>query len=269
MAVAEFGPDRSLAPAVDEAIAAGADALAVAGGDGSLARVAHGALAHDLPFVCIPAGTRNHFARDLGLDPADPMAALDALTDGVEGLIDVGEVNGRVFLNNVSLGIYAEAIRQAGYRDAKVRTLLETARPVFGSATAISAPKVGDDLGLDHEDPTIVLVSNNPYGARGAARSRRAADLERRPARGDRDRQPVAGRPPSGRVWSSASLRIDGSDLVHAGIDGEAVELAAPLEFAARPTALRVRTPRRARGGASGRRSVDQNLEEDDRKSQC
>ena len=106
----------------------------MAGGDGSLAAVAQAALAHDLPFVCIPAGTRNHFARDLGLDPADPIAALDALSDGVEGRIDVGEVNGRVFLNNVSLGIYAEAVRDAGYRDAKVRTLVETARGVLGPA---------------------------------------------------------------------------------------------------------------------------------------
>ena len=166
-AVAEFGPDRNLAPQVDEAVAGGADALAVAGGDGSLATVAQAALAHDLPFVCVPAGTRNHFARDLGLDPADPIAALDALSDGVEGRIDVGEVNGRVFLNNVSLGIYAEAIRDAGYRDAKVRTLLETARAVLGPATEISGLDVVDDLGDSHSDPAIVLVSNNPYALGG------------------------------------------------------------------------------------------------------
>ena len=81
----EFGPGRNLATAIDEAIACGADALAVAGGDGSLATVAAAALAYDLPFVCVPAGTRNHFARDLGLDPAYPLAALDALSDGIDG----------------------------------------------------------------------------------------------------------------------------------------------------------------------------------------
>ena len=165
--VAEFGPDRSLATAIDEAVAGGADALAVAGGDGSLATVAAAALAHDLPFVCVPAGTRNHFARDLGLDPTDPIAALDALSDGVEGRIDVGEVNGRVFLNNVSLGIYAEAIRHAGYRDAKVRTLLETARTVLGPGAEISGLDLVDDLGDSHTDPAIVLVSNNPYALGG------------------------------------------------------------------------------------------------------
>jgi Diacylglycerol kinase catalytic domain len=279
MAVAEFGPDRSLASEVDEAAGAGADALAVAGGDGSLAAVAQAALAHDLPFVCIPAGTRNHFARDLGLDPDDPIAALDALSDGVEGLIDVGEVNGSVFLNNVSFGIYAEAVSQAGYRDAKVRTLIETARGVLGPGTEVSGLDVVDDLGVDHRDPAIVLVSNNPYALGGP------------PTRGGRPTlrggqlgvividRPTAGRRPSGRPWSSASLRIDGSAVVHAGIDGEAVELSTPLEFAVRPAALRVRVPRRsrgARGSARARlpraapvgRSVDKHLEEDDRDSQ-
>ena len=117
MAVVEFGPDRSLTAQVDKAAGKGADALAVAGGDGSLATVAAAAIEHDLPFVCVPAGTRNHFARDLGLDPADPTAALDALSDGLEAHIDVGEVNGSVFLNNVSFGIYAESIHHTGYRD--------------------------------------------------------------------------------------------------------------------------------------------------------
>jgi hypothetical protein len=253
--VAEFGPDRSLAPEVDEAVAAGADALAVAGGDGSLAAVAQAARAHDLPFVCIPAGTRNHFARDLGLDPADPIAALDALSDGVEGLIDVGEVNGSVFLNNVSLGIYAEAVSHAGYRDAKVRTLIETARGVLGPGAEISGLDIVDDLGDSHTDPAIVLVSNNPY-APGGPLSRGA----RPTLSGGRlgiiviDR-PAPGRRPPGRAWSSVSLRVDASSSVHAGIDGEAVELSSPLEFAIRPVALRVRTPRRVRSAGGSARA--------------
>ena len=248
ISVLEFGPRQNLTIAIDEALAGGADALAVAGGDGSLATVAGAALARDLPFVCVPAGTRNHFARDLGLDPADPIAALDALSDGVEGRIDVGEVCGRLFLNNVSLGIYAEAVRAAGYRDAKVRTLVETARGVLGPSTEISGLRVVDDLGERHTDPAIVLVSNNPYAA-GDPFSRGA----RPTLSGGRlgiiliDR-PGSGRRPPGRAWSSASLRIDGPDTVHAGIDGEAVELAPPLEFAVRPAALRVRVPRRVSG---------------------
>ena len=92
----------------------------MAGGDGSLAVVAAAAAAHGLPFICVPAGTRNHFALDLGVDRHDVAGALDAFSDGVERRIDLAEVNGRVFLNNVSLGIYGEAVRQSAYRDAKI-----------------------------------------------------------------------------------------------------------------------------------------------------
>jgi hypothetical protein len=251
IAVAEFGPDRSLTTQVDKAVAGGADALAVAGGDGSLATVAAAAIAHNLPFVCVTAGTRNHFARDLGLDPADPTASLDALGDGIEGRIDVGEVNGSVFLNNVSLGIYAEAIRHAGYRDAKMPTLVETARTVLGPGADISGVKVVDDLGAGHVDPAIVLVSNNPYA------------LERPPSRGGRPTldggrlgiividRPARGRRPAGRAWSSASLRVDAPDPVHAGIDGETAQLTAPLEFEIRTAALRIRVPRRSAGASA------------------
>ena len=257
--MAEFGPDRSLVAELDEAVASGADALAVAGGDGSLAAVAQAALTHDLPFVCVPAGTRNHFARDLGLDATDWTTALDALADGVEGRVDVGEVNGRAFLNNVSLGIYAEAIRHAGYRDAKVRTLLETARPVLGPAEA-SGLQVTDDLGVTHVDPAVVLVSNNPYafggplarGARPTLRSGRLGIIVI-------DR-PAGARRPAGRPWSASSLRVEGRNTVHAGIDGEALEMTPPLEFAVRPAALRLwsvplsrgRWPRSARRGRPG-----------------
>src|SRR5690242_6019254 len=109
--VSVLGPQRSLATLVDETVASGADTLGSAGGDGSLAVVAAAARAHGLPFVCIPAGTRNHFAIDLGLDSHYLIGALDAFTDGVERRTDVAEVTGLLFLNNVSLGIYGDAVR--------------------------------------------------------------------------------------------------------------------------------------------------------------
>ena len=208
MAVVEFGPDRSLTAQVDKAAGKGADALAVAGGDGSLATVAAAAIEHDLPFVCVPAGTRNHFARDLGLDPADPTAALDALSDGLEAHIDVGEVNGSVFLNNVSFGIYAESIHHTGYRDAKVHTLVETARTVLGPGAEISGVKIVDDLGAGHVDPANVLDSNNPY-TRESPPSRGGGPTHISGRLGiiviDR---PTRGRRPASRAWSSASLRM-------------------------------------------------------------
>src|SRR5438477_9555166 len=103
----------------------------MAGGDGSQAIVADIAAERGLPYACIPSGTRNHFALDLGVDRDDVVGALDAFVDGGERRVDLAEVNGRTFVNNVSLGLYAEAVQRAGYRDAKVRTLLETVPKLF------------------------------------------------------------------------------------------------------------------------------------------
>jgi diacylglycerol kinase family enzyme len=156
-------PGDSLAALVDRAVADGADALGVAGGDGSLAVVAAAAFAHGLPFVCIPAGTRNHFALDLGVDRHDLVGSLDAFTNGIERRVDVAEVNGRLFLNNVSLGIYGDAVQRPAYRDAKARTLLETAVRVLGPSARATGLELVDDAGRAHLDPAVVLVSNNPY----------------------------------------------------------------------------------------------------------
>jgi diacylglycerol kinase family enzyme len=246
--VIELNPDQDLAAMVDEALAGGADALGVAGGDGSLALVAGAASAHELPFICVPAGTRNHFARDLGLNPDDPAGALDAFTDGIESRIDLAEVNGRLFLNSVSLGLYGEAVRQSAYRDAKLRTLLETVRAGLGPGGEIPELDLVDDLGAEHSHPAVVFVSNNAYG------------LTPPMARGARPRldsgrlgiividAPAGSRPPGGRAWSATSLEVGAPATLHAGIDGEAVELSPPLEFMIRPAALRVRMPRRGSG---------------------
>jgi len=158
-----LAPGQDLAALAREAVTAGADALGMAGGDGSLAVVAAAAAAHGIPFVCVPAGTRNHFALDVGVDRHDVTGALDAFTGGVERLIDMAEVNGRTFLNNVSLGIYGEAVRSPAYRDAKARTLLEIAAEVMGPSAEAPAMCLVDDLGREHHHLAVVLVSNNPY----------------------------------------------------------------------------------------------------------
>jgi diacylglycerol kinase family enzyme len=246
-------PDQTLARMADEAIERGADALGVAGGDGSLAVVAAAALAHGLPFVCIPAGTRNHFALDLGVDRDDLVGSLDAFADSVERRIDAAEVNGRLFLNNVSLGIYGDAVRQPTYRDAKARTLLETAAEVLGPSAATLDLQLVDDRGRAHRNPAVVLVSNNPYSLdpAGAAGSRPTLEsgelgiivLDRL----------HAGQGP-GRTWTATRLDVSAPAPVHAGIDGEAVELAPPLHFVIRSRALRVRIARRHPGlSPSGR----------------
>jgi hypothetical protein len=132
--VLESGQD--LSAVVADAVGRGADALGMAGGDGSLAVVAAAAGTHGLPFVCVPAGTRNHFARDLGVPRRDVEGALDAFTAGLERSIDLGEVNGRPFLDNVVLGFYGDAVRREGYRDARMRTLLVAARDAPRTARA-------------------------------------------------------------------------------------------------------------------------------------
>ena len=184
-------PGQSLVEYVDEAVDQGADALGMAGGDGSLAVVAAAAAAHGLPFICVPAGTRNHFALDLGVDRHDVAGALDAFSDAVERRIDLAEVNGRMFLNNVSLGIYGEAVRQSAYRDAKLRTLMETAETVLGPSGKPPALRLVDDAGREHAQLAVVLVSNNPYALAngGSSWSRQPTYTRQRPAGHPRSRR--------------------------------------------------------------------------------
>ncbi len=232
-----------------EAVADGADALGMAGGDGSLATVAAVAAAHGLPFVCVPAGTRNHFAMDLGVDRRDVAGALDAFTDGVERLIDVGEVNGRIFLNNVSLGIYGEAVQLPTYRDTKVRTLAETAHRVLAPTGATPALSLVDDNGQEHTRLAVVLVSNNAYALTGPAPGTRPTLAGGQLGILVLDTPDQMPHPP-GRAWRAPHLDVQAPATVHAGIDGEAVELTPPLVFAIRPTALRVQISARHPGAS-------------------
>jgi diacylglycerol kinase family enzyme len=191
--------------------------------------------------VCVPAGTRNHFALDVGVDRHDVIGALDAFTDGAERQIDIAEVNGRIFLNNVSLGIYGDAVRSPAYRDAKVRTLLETAAEVMVPGAGAPALRLVDDLGREHRHLTVVLVSNNPYavdrplvtGTRPALNTGHLGIIVI-DAPGDSPHAP-------GRAWSAPHLELSAPAPVHAGVDGEAVDLSPPLRFAIRPAALRIR----------------------------
>jgi diacylglycerol kinase family enzyme len=248
-------PGGDLAALVGEAIAGGADALGMAGGDGSMAIVAEAASDHGLPFVCVPAGTRNHFAGDVGVARHDPIGALAAFTDGVERRIDLGEVGGQVFLNNVSMGIYGDAVQRPDYRSAKLRTLLETTEQVMGPNAAAPPLEIVDDRGRDHRHPAVLLVSNNPYS------------LERPLVAGTRPRldtgclgivlldRPDERHHPAGRSWTAPRLDVGAGGAVHAGRDGEPISLDPPLHFASRPGALRVRIATRHARAAGARRS--------------
>ena len=239
----ELRPGDDLRDLVHDAVARGADALAAAGGDGTQALVATIAAQHDLPFACIPAGTRNHFALDLGVDREDVVGALDAFVNGGERRVDLAEINGRVFVNNVSLGLYAQAVQSVGYRDAKLQTMLDT-MPEFVGATP------SGDHELRYAGPSdiadrkaiVIMVSNNSYRLGkliGSGTRPRIDDGElgiavlAAPAKG--------GRRPTWRQWTVPSFTVESDSQIPAGVDGEALVFDSPLRFTIRPGALRVR----------------------------
>ncbi len=240
----ELKPGEDWEQVVRDLVDGGADGLMAAGGDGTQALVATIAAEHDLPFACIPAGTRNHFALDLGVDRNDVVGALDAFVDGGEKRVDLGEVGGRVFVNNVSFGLYAEAVQSKGYRDAKIRTLLDTVPTAVGpgqDGTQRPLRWIGPD-GTPHSSAMVILVSNNVY------RLGKAIGSGTRP-RMDAGVLGVAvmGAPsPSGHIppllqWATPVLVVDSDGDVPVGVDGEALMLPTPLTLRIRPAALRVR----------------------------
>jgi diacylglycerol kinase family enzyme len=249
----ELGPGDDLGTLVRDTIAGGADALAMAGGDGSQAIVAAIAAERGLPYACIPAGTRNHFALDLGVDRDDVVGALDALVDGGERTVDLAEINGTVFVNNVSLGVYADAVQQERYRNAKLRTLADTAPNVLGpGGHGLDLRWTGPD-GRDRRSAAVILVSNNRY------RLGRAIGSGTRPrldagclgvtvigARASGDDTPAE----RWQEWTSPSFELRSGQPVPAGIDGEAVRLDPPLRFRTRPGALRARIARHHPGAS-------------------
>jgi diacylglycerol kinase family enzyme len=166
----------------------------------------------------------------------------------------MAEVNGRLFLNNVSLGIYGDAVQQSAYRDAKVRTLLETAQQVLSPGARAPALLLTDDAGREHRQPAVVLVSNNPYAldqpvARGTRPALDSGNL------GILVLDAPADRPhPPARAWTATYLEVEAPATVHAGIDGEAADLSGPLRFVIRPAALRVRISARHPGASPSAR---------------
>jgi diacylglycerol kinase family enzyme len=246
---------------VAAAEASGASALGMAGGDGSLGSVAAEAMREDIPFVCVPFGTRNHFALDLGLDRTDPLAALDAFVDRRELLVDVARVRDRVMLNNLTLGVYAEAVHSDRYRDAKVAEGVRITREMLRGDRDPDNFVVVDPDGHRHESPFALVVANNCYGS-GA----KLSSLGRRERLDEGLLQVSMVETDSG--WDLASLlwtaagggSIDdhqaltqwitdavtvesGQPTVKVGLDGEAIELDAPFTVRIAPRSLRILVP--------------------------
>jgi diacylglycerol kinase family enzyme len=242
----------------ESAIARGAEVIGMAGGDGSQALVATVAARCDVPHVCIPAGTRNHFALDLGLDRDDVVGALGAFTDSVERRIDLARVNDRVFVNNASLGVYAKVVQSEAYRDAKLETWTQMLPELLGADAEPIDLEFTDPQGVEYKDAPLVLVSNNGYelthlagagtreridaGVLGVVAARaRGADISKLVAL---ELVGQAGRYPGLMSWSAPAFEVRSTGPVEVGLDGEALVLEPPLCFVSLPGALRVRLPR-------------------------
>lgn len=247
----------------ETAIEDGADVIGMAGGDGSQALVASVAAESDVAYVCVPAGTRNHFALDLGLDRTDVVGALDAFTDGVERRIDLARVGNRVFVNNVSLGAYAKIVQSEEYRAAKTQTALAMLPDLLGpEADSFDLRFLGPSR-VSYPTAHMILVSNNPYqltqiGGR-ATRVHMNSGLLGLVALRIEDPSYVAemvaleaagqiGRFRGLLQWTEPEFTIDSHRPIEAGVDGEALVFEPPLEFATMPGALRVRLPHHAHG---------------------
>jgi diacylglycerol kinase family enzyme len=257
-------PGDDLTELAEEAVADGADVIGMAGGDGSQALVATVAMRHKVAHVCVPAGTRNHFALDLGLDRNDVLGALDAFTDGVERRIDLAAVNDRVFVNNASLGLYAHVVQSDAYRDSKLRTWRRALPSMLGpnKAETIDLQFQGPD-GRDWTDAALVMVSNNPYQVRRlggvgsryrldsgrlgivVTRMRRATDFAKFVTLGSAGQHKRFG---GLRQWSALEFEVHSDAPIAVGLDGEAFLLTPPLRFVSLPAALRIRMPRHAKG---------------------
>jgi diacylglycerol kinase family enzyme len=251
------GAGVDVAALAREAVARGADLLGVAGGDGTQALVAGVAAELDVPFIVISAGTRNHFALDLGLDREDPSTCLASLTDeAVEVRVDLATVAGRTFVNNASFGAYAAVVQSPAYRDDKTRTTFELLPDLLVGHNGPHLTATFDGVTVDH--PQAVLVSDNPYGMGDVAGLGRRARIDTGllgvvAVTVDNSAQAVRllGRSSDrGLTVRAAPEVLVSADTpqVPVGVDGEALLLPTPVRCTVRPKALRVRLPKNRPG---------------------
>ena len=255
-------PNQDWLAIVRQTAASGVDVLGMAGGDGSQAMVGTVAAELDLPMVVVPAGTRNHLALDLGIDRNDVVGALDAYGEAVERDLDLADLNGQVFVNNVSLGVYAAIVRSPEYRDNKRDTTLATLPHVLGPDSEPFDQRRGAH---------VIQISNNPYGetltgstSRPRLDTRRlgitSIVLEPPPAGPKAFLAALAtGRPdryPGYASWAAPTFEVTSDGPIDIGLDGETLSMDPPLRFAIRPDPVRVRLPRRAIGYSPAARAI-------------
>ena len=236
------------------------DVIAAAGGDGTVSSVAAAVARANKTLAVIPTGTLNHFARDAGI-PTDLDAAVALLRTGRPGAVDVGIVNDRFFLNNVSLGSYPRMVDERTElerrgRSRRIAAMVAAAR-TWWRLRSVTAALTVDGRDLIRRSPFIV-VGNGRYVLSGFALSRRhhisdhqlslyvapragrlgALSLPLRALLGTLDRYEQF------ETFAATEITIALSQRrVLTGIDGEVRELESPLRFAVRPGALQVLLP--------------------------
>lgn len=259
-----LSPDDDLATLARKAVDGGADIIGMAGGDGSQALVASVAAQHNIPFVCIPAGTRNHLALDLGIDREDLVGALEGFQSGIERRIDLATVNGRIFVNNASMGLYAKIVQSPAYRDAKLKTAADMLPDLLGpEAEPFDLRFLGPD-GTQWPYAHMLLVSNDPYQldqlmGSGKRPKMDTGCLGMAAARIDGPAAAVSfiALESAGRLrtfkgwleWEAPTFRVHSTAPVEVGLDGEAMVLEPPLVFESLPSVLRVGLPTRLTRG--------------------
>ena len=253
-----------------DAIDGGADVVGMAGGDGSQALVASIAAERGVPMVVIPAGTRNHFALDIGLDRDDVVGALDAYGEARERTIDLADVNGRIFVNNVSLGFYATIVQSPEYRDAKRETTLSALPEMLGPGSEPFDLRFTTPDGVSHEGAHVLQVSNGPYGTTtGGTTSRPRLDTGQLGVFSLVVPDAVAATRaiaalttatpalyPGYLTWSAPTFEVTSASPIAVGLDGESLQMDPPLVFTSRPGVLRLRLPLQAIGYSPAARAT-------------
>ena len=253
-----------------DAIDRGADVVGMAGGDGSQALVASIAAERGVPMVVIPAGTRNHFALDIGLDRDDVVGALDAYGEARERIIDLADVNGRIFVNNVSLGLYATIVQSPEYRDAKRETTLAALPEMLGPGSEPFDLRFTTPDGVEHEGAHVIQVSNGPYGTTtGGITSRPRLDTGQLGVFSLVVPDAVAATRAIAALttatpalyegylsWATPVFEVTSASPIAVGLDGESLEMDPPLVFRSRPGVLRLRLPLQAIGYSPAARAT-------------
>ena len=256
--VAQSGDE--LRKAMDDAVSGGCELLLAGGGDGTINTAASVLVGKDIPLGVLPLGTLNHFAKDLGI-PLELEQAARVVLDGTACRVDVGEVNGRIFLNNSSLGVYPAIVRlreryRAGGRSKWVAALW--ASLVVLRRNPFMAVRIIVDQEAKVRRTPFVFVGNNEYKMAGLEAGKRESLVQRHLAVYLMNAEQRSGlirlgwqvlRKGVDDVQELDLLTVDSATIetrrpwLQVALDGEVVPLRSPLEYRIRPAALRVHVP--------------------------